>query len=890
MQFDESKVSSPLLFTRAGMREIIKKIEDLPVIVPVAVHVLTLSLKDDVELDKLTSLIESDPVLTARILKLVNNMQSGLMEKVTTVRQAAALAGLNQVRCALLGVIFSDQFCSDQKLCQEIKELWSHSLMTACLAKIAARKIFPELEQIAFVGGIMHDIGKMVIMETFPENYRAVEELRSKKGLTYIDAEQEAMDTNHCLAGEILVKQWNIPEEIVDCIAFHHTLPGWDDIPSANNELINLVSFANLLSREILCDTHYLDRTSFNRNSIMNRLGLSQDDILKIQEEATKDYSVKASYFDLDSDINTIFNSVIQKANQKLSCMGQELDIRNKSLLRHSQLLKLEGDLYSRLCPVLDKQSMFEMVAEGFKQFESATVGFFYTVNPELRQLEGVVWKKGKKKRHLLCFLDRDGLPVWEHADADIPPDLNKIIFDYKKRMGLSGSYSYNVISKFNVVSFHEKSGLFGELCILLKRDVLRDHEADRAVLLNIAKMLSENLEKIRLHEEMEKKNEELTRAILKNRRMNLKLMQTERLGAVGQLAAGAAHEINNPLAIISARAQLLQLKEKDEKRKRELSLISEQIDRISRILSNLMDFARPAPPTLQDTNIHEVIDRVLELLHSCFKKQDTVIEKQYDPEMITIKADPGQVEQVFLNVLINAQHAMENKKGKITITTGLSQDRKNIRITIEDQGEGITRKNLKKIFDPFFTTKEEGKGTGLGLSTSHGIINSHFGRFDIFSEEGKGTEVVVELPVDIADLRPPFSAETSLSSKNPVKARPKILVVDDEAHIRDILKETLENENMTVVTAKNGQDGLEKTLQDSFDLLLLDIKMPLRDGLSLLHEVRKADKSLPVIIITGMASHEEIQEALGQGPCECIRKPFHIKTLLSKIRKCLHQ
>ena len=890
MQSHESNLSAPKVFTRSGMREIIKKIDDLPVIAPVAVHVLTMSMKDDVELDKLTRLIESDPVLTARILKLVNNIQSGLIEKVSTVRQAVALAGLNQVRCALLGVIFSDHFYSDQKLGQEIKELWSHSLMTASLAKIIARQVYPELEQTAFVAGIMHDIGKIVIMETFPDNYRTVEELRSKMGLTCIDAEQKAMDTNHCLAGELLAKQWNIPEKIVDCIVFHHALTGWDDIPSCNSELVNLVSLANLLARDILCDTHYLDRSSFNRNSIMTILGLSQEDVLKIQEEATRDYSIKASYFDLDSDINAILNSVIKKANHKLSGMGQELDIRNRSLSRYNQLLKLEGSLYSRLCPVLDKQSMFEMVADGFRDFESAPVGFFYTVNPELRQLEGVVWKKGKKKRHLLCFLDREGLPVWEHVDADIPPDLNKIIFNYNSRTGLPGSYSYNVISMFHVVSFHGKNGLFGELCLLMKNDISRDQEADRTVLLNIARMLSENLEKIRLHEKVENKNEELTRAILKNRQMNLKLMQTERLGAVGQLAAGAAHEINNPLAIISARAQLLQLKEKDEKRKRELNLISEQIDRISRILSNLMDFARPTPPTLQDTNIHEVIDRVLELLHSCFKKQDTAVVKQYDPEMISIKADPGQVEQVFLNLLINAQHAMENRQGNITITTSLSPDRKNIRVCVKDEGIGIPRQNQKKIFDPFFTTKEEGKGTGLGLSTSHGIISSHFGKFDIISEEGKGTQVIIELPVDIADLRTPFLAEGPLSSKIQGNKRPKILVVDDEEHIRDILKETLENDNMTVVTAENGQDGLEKTLQDSFDLLLLDIKMPLRDGLSLLHEVRKADKSLPVIIITGMASHEEMQEAIGHGHCDCIRKPFHIKTLLSKIRKCLSQ
>lgn len=117
---------------------------------------------------------------------------------------------------------------------------------------------------------------------------------------------------------------------------------------------------------------------------------------------------------------------------------------------------------------------------------------------------------------------------------------------------------------------------------------------------------------------------------------------------------------------------------------------------------------------------------------------------------------------------------------------------------------------------------------------------------------------------------------------------KPKVLVVDDEEHIRDILKETLEGENMLVDTADNGQEGLEKLLTEKYDLLLLDIRMPLRDGLSLLREIKKRDKSLPVIVITGMATHEEMEEALAHGSCKCIRKPFHIKTLLEEIHKSL--
>ncbi len=890
MNNDYSDLIAPDVITGNGMREIIRRIDDLPVIAPIAVHALTLSLKDDVDLDKLTRLVESDTVLTARLLKLVNKVDSGLMEKVSTVRQAVTLAGLNQVRCALLGVMLGGNFSPGRKTYEDVKELWSHSLMTAVLARIIARWTYPELQDTAFVGGLLHDIGKMVIMEILPESHKAAQEVRTKKGLSDIEAEQEVMDANHCLAGKILVRQWNIPEAIVDCVWLHHDFAGWDDLPASNRELLNIVSLSNLMAREVLCDSFSPDNNAFVRNNIISRIGLTEQDIAKIQKEATKDYSMKASFFDLDSDLNTVLNGVIQKANKKLSAMGQELDIRNRSLARNNQILDLENSLYLRLSPVMDKFSMFRELVEVFRNFAPSPAGFFYTINTEIRQLEGVVWMKNKRKRNLLCFMDRNGLPVWEHDDSNIPGDLKRIISDYNKRKGPVGSQSYNVISMFHVVSFHGEGGLFGELCVLLSREFSGVHEINRTALLNIGKMLSVNIERIRLYDELEKKNEDLTLNILKNRQMNLKLMQTERLGAVGQLAAGAAHEINNPLAIISARAQLLQLKEQDEKRKRELGLISDQIDRISRILSNLMDFARPTPPALQDTNVHKVIDRVLELIGSGFRKQDIHVQKQYDPDMITIKADPGQLEQVFLNLLINAQHSMENNGGKLTITTSLFPDKKNVKIWIEDQGEGISRENLKKIFDPFFTTKEEGKGTGLGLSTSYGIINSHFGKFDMQSEMGKGTRVIIELPVDIADLRPAFSPDRPLHSGAAGDSRPRIMVVDDEEHIRDILKETLESEDMTVVTAENGQDGLEKILEDSFDLLLLDIKMPLRDGLSLLREVRKVDESLPVIVITGMASHEEMQEAVGHGNCECMRKPFHIKTLLSKITASLQK
>ncbi|MFP4111164.1 MAG: HDOD domain-containing protein [Desulfonatronovibrio sp.] len=887
----ESSSASAQVIMHGPMRDLIKKIQDLPVIPPVGVRAMTLSLSDDVDLNNLGRVVESDPVLSANILRLVNNVSCGLRDKVGSVKQAITLAGLNQVRCALLGVMLKDSLgAQSQNTARDARYIWSHSLLSAIIARNISRRTYPELKESAFVAALLHDIGKIVIMDIFPDSHELIRERKIKNNLSSIEAEQQILDTNHCLAGKVLASHWGLPQFIVDCAWLHHNPVESGRFLSASKELLDIVTLSNLAAHDVFCEEQAPGQYDSTYKTLLSKMELTEKDAQKVGKEAMKEYGIQSGFFDLDGDFNNVFQDVIQKANKKLSQLGLEIEKKNKFLFESNQILELENILHKNLTPIVEKESFFQAVSDSFSHFQPARAGFFYTIDNETRELEGIIWMDGGRKRNLLCFLDRDGLPVWEHDDASLAAELKNMILNYRNRRCPEGGLSYNVNSRFHIVSFHGGNGFFGELCIFLRKEFSASYRHNRAALTNISRIICSHLDRIALYNRLEKRTEELSQTLWKNRQMNLKLIQAERLGAVGQLAAGAAHEINNPLAIISARSQLLQLKEKDEKRKRELELISDQIDRISKILSNLMDFARPAPPSLQDADLHSVIDKVLELVENGYKKQGMSIEKKYSSDLVSIKADPNQLEQVFLNLFINAQHAMEKSGGKLTITTSLSQDKKNVSVRVEDQGEGISRENLKKIFDPFFTTKEEGKGTGLGLSTACGIINSHFGKLDITSQPGNGTQVSIELPVDIADLRPAFSDTRGIFSRSDRKARPRILVVDDEEHIRDILRETLENEDMVVETADNGQDGLEKCVDQDFDLLLLDIKMPARDGLSLLREIRKADESLPVIIITGMASHEEMQEAIGHGNCKCVRKPFHIKTLLALIKESLEK
>ena len=407
-------------------------------------------------------------------------------------------------------------------------------------------------------------------------------------------------------------------------------------------------------------------------------------------------------------------------------------------------------------------------------------------------------------------------------------------------------------------------------------------------------------MSRYKLQEKLNERSEELAAAIWKEEMAREQLMRSERLASVGKMAAGAAHEINNPLAVISGRAQMLLKNEKDEKKAKSLRLMVEQTRRASKILTDLMGFARPAMPKAEPTNVNFVINHVLSMVENQLRLKNIECVRELAQGMPKILADKHQLEQVFLNIVLNAEHAME-EKGSLTVSTSLSSAKDNVVIRFTDTGKGIPKENLQHIFEPFFTTKEEGEGTGLGLSMSYGIITSHGGAIDVDSTVGEGTTFTIDFPVAVdvkemigkagakaeAEPEPAPKKRTAAAGK---KGQPSILIVDDEEHIRDLLSDTLSMRGYGVETAENGLAALGVLSERQVDLVLLDIRMPIKDGLGLLDEITDKLPSLPVIIVTGLASNEEVEEALRRGAFSCLRKPFEIDTLVEEAERALGQ
>jgi two-component system NtrC family sensor kinase len=353
-------------------------------------------------------------------------------------------------------------------------------------------------------------------------------------------------------------------------------------------------------------------------------------------------------------------------------------------------------------------------------------------------------------------------------------------------------------------------------------------------------------------------------------------LIQSEKMSAIGQLVSGVAHELNNPLAGISAFAQLL-LSEKrfppDQRTAAEM--IYAEARRASRIVQNLLTFARQHKPERTPTSVNQVLDDTLELRGYELRVRGIDVQRDYDDQVPETMADAHQLQQVFLNLLTNAEQAMERaERDQQRLTVRTRRTAELIRLEIEDTGPGIPPNLLERIFNPFFTTKPTGSGTGLGLSISLGIVREHEGRIWAENAPQGGARFVIELPV----VTPRTTGEfQNLPAAQPVSDRLHVLVVDDEASVRVALQRYLSSRGHEVETTASGKEALARMREDAFDAVIIDMRMPDLSGEQLFGELKSRDPSYAerVIFTTGQLVDDSVRSFLASTGRPCVPKPF---------------
>jgi CheY-like chemotaxis protein/anti-sigma regulatory factor (Ser/Thr protein kinase) len=353
------------------------------------------------------------------------------------------------------------------------------------------------------------------------------------------------------------------------------------------------------------------------------------------------------------------------------------------------------------------------------------------------------------------------------------------------------------------------------------------------------------------------------------------------------------AHEINNPLTGIIGYAQLLaDRKDVPQSVKEDLQKIYEESQRTVKIVQNLLRFARQYKPEKSLVDLNELVERTLELEAYRMRTSNVELSTKLAADIPLMLADYNQLQQVILNIITNAQQAIAEtkRKGKIAVTTETVEEY--VRISMADNGPGISPENMIKIFDPFFTTKTEGSGSGLGLSVCHGIITEHGGNIYAESTRGRGTTFIIELP--IASGERSVIKEEKAAKKKSRRSRRKmtdnILIVEDEPAIRDVLTRTLSAKGYQVQAVSDGKAGLDKLAKNAYDLIFTDLKMPGMSGRELYQAIKKQhpNSAEKVVFITGDVMTAKTRDFLASTGRPYLIKPFDSKDMANVMEKVL--
>jgi PAS domain S-box-containing protein len=354
-------------------------------------------------------------------------------------------------------------------------------------------------------------------------------------------------------------------------------------------------------------------------------------------------------------------------------------------------------------------------------------------------------------------------------------------------------------------------------------------------------------------------------------------LIQSEKMSAIGQLVSGVAHELNNPLAGISAFAQLLLTEKRFPPDQRTAAeMIYAEARRASRIVQNLLTFARQHKAERTLTMVNQVLDDTLELRGYELRVRGIEVERDCDDQIGETMADAHQLQQVFLNLVTNAEQAMEKsprESQRLIVRTRRAGAV--IRIEIEDTGPGIPPNLIERIFNPFFTTKPTGSGTGLGLSISLGIVREHEGRIWAENAPQGGARFVIELPV----VAPHEAGDESQGTPatHAKGDRLQILLVDDEASVRVSLQRYLAGRGHDVETTSSGREALGRLREGKFDAVIVDMRMPDVSGEELYRELQTTDPGHAdrVIFTTGQLVDDQVRSFLASTGRPCVSKPF---------------
>jgi signal transduction histidine kinase/CheY-like chemotaxis protein len=371
-------------------------------------------------------------------------------------------------------------------------------------------------------------------------------------------------------------------------------------------------------------------------------------------------------------------------------------------------------------------------------------------------------------------------------------------------------------------------------------------------------------------------------------------LLQTEKMAALGRLVSGIAHELNNPLTTIMGYTQLLLGRSLSTGQLTEARNVYQEAERARRIVKNLLYFARENHPERTRVDLNEVVERALALRSYELRLENIAVICELATDLPPTMADPFQLQQVVLNLLVNAEHALLESRGKgqvqIRTRVVVTPQGRCLHLEMADDGPGIPPEIASRIFDPFFTTKPPGVGTGLGLSIVYGIIHQHGGEVTFDSLPGGGAKFAIDLPVVAVALAESTRNLTPIAQTSGIRSTARVLIVEDEPTVAQLLVDILVDEGHEAEATVDSQDGLTRLSRKNYDLVICDMRMPRLDGRAFYETLVRTDSPMRnrILFITGDTMARSTQEFLESTGMPHLAKPFLVEEVKLCVRRML--
>ena len=905
---------------RYHLREKIGTVDDIPPLPALASKIIDSCINERINYRQMAELIRRDLALTSKLLSLINSSFYALDKHIDDLTHAISLLGKKTILNLVLSISIFNIFTPEgKKRERQLAAFWKHCLACAITAETLARTIgYPQTEE-AFIGGLLHDIGKLIAFIRFPEEFSLFLnqlQMQAESGenskTTPLELEENILGLCHHQLGKWTAERWDFPEKIINAVWLHH-----QPITSCVKETDRLPAIIRFA--DAFCNIHHLGSNYF----------INQDINLPCHASHVQSYDLLKKFFKIsDDDINNILSQTMDRLEEFADTLDISDDQQYFDAIRHAN--RELGRINMAREQALSELRMKKRILKGIYRL-GREISHHHTPT-ELAKIIIQTTVNVYKSDLALCFLkiDDEQPPVglgysgktffnpqdWlsqndreKQTTVNVHPQQKKALDSIEKLLlspdiFLSSEKIIPLLPRSSLLAvpltYHtgSKKGVIGQL-ILDCRKIMRFGGEKESLLQGLhifAAAIANSVHKVMLFDSLNQQSEKLAELQRQTEQMQEQLYLSQRLATVGRLAAGAAHEINNPLAVISANIQVLLKKAREAgNRKKESSqyrTILQQTNKISKIIADLVSYAHPSKPHLQAVDIQQIVTQSLEAVNHRAAFTNITLKNKLPENLPPVQVDSMQIGQVLINLLINAEQAMPDG-GSITIAGHEENDC--VVLQVADTGQGIPPEQQTVIFDPFFTTREAGKGTGLGLAISHSLMEQNNGKITVSSRVGSGTTFSLFLPKS-QDRHNPISealqqdADLDDTHSTEDHHNPRILYVGQESELGSLLAEELNRSGCQLETTNGSLNAIETIKKTVFDLLIIDLDIGIMQTRQILRWISKFFNNLPVIILTGLDSKNQVEKLKEFGISRYHQKPFQMGTLITTVTELLHR